>query len=613
MSGVVLLEAPAPTPSGLDVDELARLTIRDQRILAAWIRSKSGGEGAGIPFIPNAVKRLTLETRMMLATDVRADVAFEELERRRVVADPVYFTEAYGHLQPPTGPPIPFDLWPEQRQAARDFRIYRRVIALKARQLGLTWLALHDAFHLLAFDLETPNARVLALSKHGGDASKLILRVRKIRELLPPFLRPEEASDTRRALSRFGLVGRGEMVSLMGTPEAARSETGTLAILDEFGFMRNRNAGPTLTAVLPTLGELGRLIALSTGNGPAEAPGDGQALAVQWARARSGESGFHPIFLPASVDPARRSAKWRREARATFDTPEEFEAEHPETEEQALRGRPGDKVYPPAGINAAEKLGRLFDAERGRGKLPGPAPLTLPDGTKVRGLAPAIDWGEQTVGLLIWQLERGGVYVPPAEVAHAHKEPGQLVKPLLGAVVELGQPLADARFDAAGVQSMRTFASTARAKIAPRMRTTSIPFGDYKRETILYLRGLFERTAAIVELRELLEARDVDPDNAKQLAAVDVDAGDLPLVAAIAARRELEVDELEDGELELTPDDVTLSRVIAISPGNPELLRQIRGLEFPDGDSEKVVKGDDHAPDALIAGVAPIARRFRAQ
>lgn len=635
---LALLEKPAPTPTGLDRDDVGRLSERDRRLLAAWIRSNAGGEDKAVPFVPNAVRRLTLESRLILATDARAEAAWQELERRRVIAEPVYFTEAYGHLQPPVGPPIPFDLWPEQRQAAADFREFLRVICLKARQLGLTWLALHDAFHLLAFDPTTPNARVLVLSKHGGDASKLILRVRKIRELMPPFLRPIEASDTRRALSRFGLDGRGEIVSLAGTPEAARSETATLVILDEFGFMRNRNAGPTLTAVLPTLGALGRLIILSTGNGPEEAPGDGQSLAVQWSRARSGESGFRAIFLPASVDPARRSAKWRRETKAAFDTPEEFAAEHPETEEEALMGRPGSKVYPPDGVNAAVKLGRLFDVLRSKGKLPQPATTTLEGGRKFRGLAPGIDWGEQTVGLLIWALEQGGIYVPPSEVVHSHKEPGQLVGPLLDRVAAFKQPLADARFDAAGVQSMRTFAATARRKRAPNLSTTSIPFSTYKRETLLYLRGLLQRTAGIVELRELLESRDVDPDDPKALEALKVVPGDAALVGAIAKRRDVEAEVAEAleqrqavetdaveltkarlrleqalGDLEVTPDDVALVRVLAISPGNPELLRQMRGLEFADDDSGKVEKGDDHAPDALLAGSAPIARSHRSR
>jgi hypothetical protein len=51
--------------------------------------------------------------------------------------------------------------------------------------------------------------------------------------------------------------------------------------------------------------------------------------------------------------------------------------------------------------------------------------------------------------------------------------------------------------------------------------------------------------------------------------------------------------------------------VIAISPRNVVLIRQLYALRFADDDSGKVEKIDDHGPDALIAGVAPVARRHR--
>lgn len=50
------------------------------------------------------------------------------------------------------------------------------------------------------------------------------------------------------------------------------------------------------------------------------------------------------------------------------------------------------------------------------------------------------------------------------------------------------------------------------------------------------------------------------------------------------------------------------TRVIAISPTNTVLIDQLRGLkQTEDG---KVVKGDDHGPDALIAAAAPVAAAF---
>jgi hypothetical protein len=52
-------------------------------------------------------------------------------------------------------------------------------------------------------------------------------------------------------------------------------------------------------------------------------------------------------------------------------------------------------------------------------------------------------------------------------------------------------------------------------------------------------------------------------------------------------------------------------QVIAISPRCVVLLRQLRGLELVDDGSGRIKKGDDHGPDSLIAGAAPIAVAHR--
>jgi hypothetical protein len=570
--------------TGLVVDEVRTLSPPQREALAIWTLAKCGGESIS-PFLPNAIRWLPLEQRLALALDESLDAAFEEAERRHVAngcIHPVtgewapgwvYFTEGYGHFKPPSGPRVPFDLWDEQRAVLEEIRAHLRQVWLKARQLGMTWLALHDAIHLIAFDPDNPIAKVLALSKHGGDASKLIARARKIVELLPPYLRPNESSDTKRSNTRFAIVGRGDIVSLPGTPDAARQETASLAICDEAAFVKNKQFGETWTAVQPTLGDEGRAIVLSTGNGPAEVPGNGQAFAELVAKAVTGK-GFKFVFLPASTDPKRRGAKWRDAEREKYLEPEQFEAEHPETIEQALQGRPGSKVYPPAGINAAERIGKALDAMRERGELP-------PAAAPARAEIPAIDWGEQTHGLVLHPLESGGFYAW-REVAHSNREPTEIVDPLL----EGAGPLAPAHYDAAGVQSMRSFLATARARKWPTLESLSVPFGEYKAEAILYARRLFRRSAALV-------------------AALD--SAKVPIEEALTEGLPVPWDEEAWGPKPST------SQLIAISPAGCEvLLRQLRGLEFKDDDSGKVEKGDDHGPDALLAGVAPTARRFRA-
>jgi hypothetical protein len=487
---------------------------------------------------------------------------WEARERERVTQSIEYFIRAYGHVQPPQGAPIPFDLWPEQADTLHDFQTHRLVLVLKARQLGLTWLALHLAYHLMAFDESTPRANILALSKRGDDASKLLERLRRIHVLLPPFLRQPEDATTRGSKREFRIQDRGRAVSLPATPDAARSETATLALVDEAGHTHNANFGPTWTALLPTLGETGRALIIGTGNGDEDTPGAGQAFATLVRRAERGESDLHLVFLPASVDPAR-TPEWRDQARRSYIDEEDFYAENPETIAQALIGKPTGRVYPPAGIDAAVDLGRELDAMLENGTLAAPA-----DGC----IHIDLDWGEHTHGLLLWALEGGGLYIPPGEVVAESTEASKVTDLLhanalryqrIGPDGRLVPPIGRERFDAAGAQVNKTFVARARAKHSTqwafdtrsgrhRVRPSPVPFGKYKDATKDYLRWLFNRTA-----------------------------NDEP------------------------------TAVIAISPQNPELIRQLRGLTLKDDGSGKIDKegGDDHGPDALIAGAAPIAAR----
>jgi hypothetical protein len=196
----------------------------------------------------------------------------------------------------------------------------------------------------------------------------------------------------------------------------------------------------------------------------------------------------------------------------------------------------GEWVYDQGGIDAAEALGGMLD-----GNPPEPVGGSIDLG---------IDWGENTHALTIWPLERGGIYVTD-ELALKSEEPGVSASKMLRMADATGWPVSQSNYDAAGVQSQRTFIAAAR-RTHPDLRTMKIPFSKYKVETINYLRRLFERTAA--------------------------------------------------GET---------TQVIAISPRCAVLLEQLRGLQWKDPDAHKVEKGEDHGPDALIAGVAPTAARSR--
>lgn len=171
-------------------------------------------------------------------------------------------------------------------------------------------------------------------------------------------------------------------------------------------------------------------------------------------------------------------------------------------------------------------------------------------------LSAGIDWGEYTQAYAIWPLPNGVIYIPPSEVVGDHEEPGVVSERIWKSVTKFGHPVSDWRYDAAGAQNMRTFMATARKRSVETGRgkqySTKIAFSSYKRETMWYLRLLFRRVAE---------------------------------------------------------DEAT--RIILIHPDNKELIRQLKIWERKDDESEETTKEDDHGPDALVAGVAPIARKHR--
>lgn len=173
-----------------------------------------------------------------------------------------------------------------------------------------------------------------------------------------------------------------------------------------------------------------------------------------------------------------------------------------------------------------------------------------------------IDWGETSQAYTVWPLEGGGIYIPPSEVFAERSEPGETTRNILTHCTRFGYPVDEARYDAAGVQSMRTFAKIARTQGGlPRLRTVKVPFGkpvsgtgrSYKAETSLFMRRLFERVG-----------------NGKTV------------------------------------------QIIAISPENRELLRQLPELPSdPETNGSWKKMPDQHGPDALVAGIAPVAARHR--
>lgn len=141
--------------------------------------------------------------------------------------------------------------------------------------------------------------------------------------------------------------------------------------------------------------------------------------------------------------------------------------------------------------------------------------------------------------------------------------------------------------------SMRTYLGVMRkVKRYARLRSMKIPFGDYKKDTIGYLRTLARRSWEGVE-------------------GFDEQRREWDTIIRASG------DRIEPSTATARADEITPWRVLAIHPANVELCRQLRIWRRKTDESDEAITGsvavktDDHGPDALVAGAAPLARKFR--
>jgi hypothetical protein len=279
-------------------------------------------------------------------------------EYARCAADPAHFTDrhcviddAQGHGD--GGGTMPFRLWAAQREALAALHAGRRVVILKARQLGISWLCCAYALWLCLFH---PGKVVLLFSKGQLEANELIRRVRALYDRLPGWLRaacPLGRPPNTRAIH---WANGSRIESMPATPTAGSSYTASLVIMDEAAKMAHAEA--LYASAKPTIDAGGQLIVLST------AFGVGNLFHRLWTRAVAGLNGFTVVFLPWHARPGRDDA-WHARQVAEANDPSACLQEYPAdpTEAFIASGRPR---FPAAWLHAQGPNAR----ERG---LPDPA------------------------------------------------------------------------------------------------------------------------------------------------------------------------------------------------------------------------------------------------
>lgn len=221
-----------------------------------------------------------------------------QVEYLRCAQDPWYFITQYGWVQDRAKGDIPFEAWTHLELLVRLIEQEDRLVILKARQLGVTWVFVGLA---LWYGLFQPNANVVVFSKTGREAVKFGTRVKFMYSKLPEFLQLPMGKSNEDLIT-FPAMG-SELNFLPPAPGTGRSESASLVILDEWAFQEY--AEENLTAILPIV-EYGKLVGISTANGMVN------TFAETYFKAKAGANSFKPVFFPWNMRPGR-TAEWVKE------------------------------------------------------------------------------------------------------------------------------------------------------------------------------------------------------------------------------------------------------------------------------------------------------------
>lgn len=259
------------------------------------------------------------------------------IEYHKCGIDPAYFVDTYAVIDEPQGAgvaTIAFKLWAAQVQLLWTLLSENRVIILKARQLGITWLCCAYALWMCLFQ---SGRTVLAFSQGQEEANEIVRRVKVMFERLPEWLR--EITPTLVTDNAGELVWSNEsrIKSFPATKKAGRSFTASLVLMDETAWMEY---GEQLyTAVKPTVDNGGQLIVFSTANG------EDNIFYRIWTEAEKGLNEFKAIFLAWWVHP-KRDKRWYARTEKEYPSSALMRQEYPATPGEAFTNTGAERFLP---------------------------------------------------------------------------------------------------------------------------------------------------------------------------------------------------------------------------------------------------------------------------
>ena len=267
------------------------------------------------------------DSEMGRFVDTLRQLEYEEREVVICASDPEYFIITYCKIYDATDW-IAFVLWKEQIDALNLLHANQLTIALKARQLGLTWLALCYALWLMLF---APIATILIFSKRDDEATYLLSseRLRGIYNNLPDFLKAESVIEDNAKTWR---LSNGSTARAFPTT-AGDSYTATFVIVDEADLVPNLNK--MLRSVKPTIDAGGKMFMISR----ADKSQPQSEFKQIYRAAKKGTNGWAYIFLAWWVRP-ERTQEWYEAVKSDIEQRtgalDDLHEQYPATDQEAL-------------------------------------------------------------------------------------------------------------------------------------------------------------------------------------------------------------------------------------------------------------------------------------
>jgi hypothetical protein len=244
----------------------------------------------------------------------------------RIAVNPFEFLKLCK-LNDAHGGVIDFLFWPHIVELVKVFLKFDKVIVLKSRQLGVSYIL---ALYALWKAMTVEGFNCLIISAGQEPASRLLEKCKFAYLNLPDWLRNSvpygKWSETEITFPTLG----SRIVSFPSTERPALGETASLVIMDEWDF----HAYPEkdYASAEPTISAGGQIIGVSTSDKTKPA----SLFKNLYIQAAAGKNGFKAVFLPWSARPGRGDNWFEVERKAYIGREDEFEENYPITAEQAL-------------------------------------------------------------------------------------------------------------------------------------------------------------------------------------------------------------------------------------------------------------------------------------